>query len=100
MAASPNSLSDDFNLSSAAWDTLKFVFNAVVIGVVVGGVIDFTFFHNHPAGKALVDFVDQPLQEFYDGVVKFFGFPEYARNVEFVNNEGCFDSLTGVMGPC
>lgn len=96
--AAANTLSTDFN-NSAVWSAIKFAFEAIVIGILVGGLIDFTFFHNHPAGKALIEAVNEPLQNFYDGLVSFLGFPEYARDIAQMQNM-CPDPISGLMGPC
>jgi hypothetical protein len=102
--AKSDTLSEKFN-SSAIWETAKFAFNAIVIGFLIGGLVDFTFFHNHPAGKALIQAVNEPLQKFYDFALNAFGFSEYTRAlpgataVAGAAADGCMNSL-GDMIPC
>lgn len=95
--ASDSVLSHSFN-HSVAWGAIKFAFETIVIGILVGGVIDFTFFHDHPAGKAIIDNVKEPLLGFYDDMVSFFGFPEYKRSPDMLSL--CADPFTGEMEPC
>ncbi len=97
--AATSSLSSSFN-SSVLWGVAKFVLETIVIGFLVGGMIDITFFHDHPAGQAIIDVVKEPLLGFYDDVISLFGFPEYARNAAFVGKSGCPNPFTGEMGPC
>jgi hypothetical protein len=94
--AAAGTLSKTFN--QVAWETLKFTFNAVVIGFLIGGVIDYSFFHNHKAGAALIDLVNEPLQSFFDNVVTFFGFPQYATDP--AASGLCPDAFTGIAAPC
>ncbi|MCC6598866.1 MAG: hypothetical protein IT559_08755 [Alphaproteobacteria bacterium] len=100
--AAEKSISDSFNHHSGV---LNFIFETIMIGIIVGGIIDFTFFHNHPAGKAIIEAVNEPLLGFYDGLVSFFGFSEYARAQEFLPDlasgaETCFNTALGMSMPC
>lgn len=73
-------MKDSFNLASFG----KFVFQAVVIGLVVGGIFDFTLFHEHPIGAKLLSLVREPLLSFYDTIAYGIGMPELARNQDFL----------------
>lgn len=101
MAEAANSLTSSFN-SISFKGILKFTFQAVVIGFLIGGIADFTFFHNHPAGQAIISSVNETMLSFYDGAVSFLGFSEYARPTEFLNAGetcGAFDAM-GLPVPC
>ena len=65
--AAPGSLSNSFN------KVAKFAFQAIVIGLIVGGIFDFTLFHNHPMGAAIIETVNEPMMSFYDGIASLFG---------------------------
>jgi hypothetical protein len=102
MAEAANSITNTFN-SISFKGILKFTFQAVVIGFLIGGIADFTFFHNHPAGQAIISSVNETMLSFYDGVVKSVGFAEYARPTEFLTAGatcGSFDPVTGIPTPC
>jgi hypothetical protein len=61
----------------------------------VGGVVDFTFFHNHELGKAVIAYFDPMLQHIYDFVSVAIGLPQYAHNPAFMSAAGTA-CLTGV----
>ncbi len=50
-------------------------------GFIAGGVIDFTFFHNHPLGKHLIAMVNEPFQQFYDFALNSVGFSKWTRDL-------------------
>lgn len=47
------------------------------VGLLIGGIIDFTLFHNHPLGGALIDVFNEPLMGVYDFAANTIGLPEY-----------------------
>ena len=103
MAEATDSIKSTFN-SLSLGGVLKFTFQAVVIGIVVGGLIDFTLFHNHPIGKAMIAAVNEPLLGVYDAIAKGIGMPELARSASEValSTGACtmqFDEM-GVPIPC
>ena len=62
----------------------KFAFQSIFIGLIVGGVFDFTLFHDHPLGAAILEKVREPLLGFYDGVATIMDRPDLMRPTEFV----------------
>ena len=101
-----DSIKGMFN-SASLGGFIKFAFQTVLIGVIVGGIFDFTLFHNHPAGQAIIEKFNEPLLKFYDWMSNVTGFGEYARP-DFVASAGAaaggcsplMDPLTGGMTLC
>lgn len=95
MSEKSGGLSSYFNMSSLAFGAAMFF---------VGGVIDFTFFHNHPLGKAIIDYFNGPLLNLYDGAANLFGLSEYTRNIDFLTSAGTACSIAvddlGLPIPC
>jgi hypothetical protein len=87
MAAASDSLSQTFN-GKAVQEFLEFGFKAVVFGLLIGGVVDFTLFHEHPIGHAILDAVREPLLASYDWIAHATGFSEYARAADFLGLAG------------
>lgn len=84
MASKADSITKDFN-HSAVGSVLKFAVQTIVIGIIVGGVIDFSLFHNHPLGQAILGVFNEPLLSFYDGIAHFLGMDNLARSAEFIS---------------
>lgn len=59
----------------------------------VGGVIDFTFFHNHPAGIHIIEMFNNTLLSLYDTLVAGFGFPEFTRNTAALAPDGGYGAI-------
>lgn len=74
----------------------KFTFQAVVFGLIIGGIMDFTLFHDHPMGAAILDAVSEPVLSFYDGVAEFIGRDDLTRPVELLAEAGSEAAGDGV----
>lgn len=101
-ASEKNGLSSVFN-SKVAWGIAKYALT-MAFGFAVGGVIDFTFFHDHPAGAELLKEFREPLLSFYDSTAQFLGFPELTRaaakvkNMENIAADLANSAISGVTG--
>ncbi len=66
---------------------------SLAMAFFVGGVLDFTFFHNHPAGQAIIGYCNEFLLNIYDSLVRVFGVSELARNTDFLTPSGVYQPL-------
>ena len=58
------------------------------IGFFVGGVIDYTFFHDHPMGKEIISAFRDPLGAAFDNVANLIGRSDLTRNTDFLDDTG------------
>lgn len=80
----------------------------LAVGFIAGGVIDFTFFHNHPLGKHLIAMVNEPFQQFYDFALNSVGLSKWTRDLtESASNVAsnvaseCMEmDMNGMSVPC
>ncbi|MCD8563294.1 MAG: hypothetical protein LRY54_04530 [Alphaproteobacteria bacterium] len=71
----------------------------------VGGLVDFTFFHNNELGKQVIRWIDPFMQNIYDHILSFVGLTQYVQNPAFLNpitGAACATSLDalGMPIPC
>lgn len=77
-AEKSSGLSDMFNLESVG----EFLVKSILFGgaiFLLGGVVDFTLFHNHPLGAEIISWVNEPLMQVYDWIANTAGMEHLAR---------------------
>lgn len=91
-------LSKIFNWKTAGW----MAWGAAMF--LIGGVVDFTLFHEHPLGQAMISAVKDPLLNIFDMAANTLGLSELARNAAFLGKTGVACALgiddLGVPVPC
>lgn len=103
-AAKPSGLSSKFNMHSLG----EFFVKSVILGSAIfllGGVVDFTLFHNHPMGMALINMVNEPLMMAYDWIANTAGLEHLARPDHMLDTAGracasVIDPITGAPMSC
>ncbi len=82
-ATTADGLTNTFN-DEAIWKFSKAVF-WIVVGFFVGGVVDYTFFHNHPLGQAIIKVFEDTLMSIFDFFATAFGLGEYTYSYVYGN---------------
>ena len=104
MASKSSSLSDMFNLESLG----EFMVKSIIFGgaiFLLGGVVDFTLFHNHPLGAEIISWVNEPLMQAYDWIANTIGMEHLARPDFMLDAAGqacaaAMDPITGMPLAC
>lgn len=99
-----SSLADKFNLHSMG----EFFMKSVLLGgaiFLLGGMVDFTLFHNHPMGAEIISWVNEPLMGVYDWIANTIGMSHLARPEFMLDAAGAacaavIDPITGLPQAC
>lgn len=75
-ATTADGLTGSFN-DEAIWKWAKRLC-LLAVGFFVGGVVDYTFFHNHPLGQAIIKVFEDTLMSIFDFFAIGFGLEEYS----------------------
>lgn len=85
-ASTADGLTSKFN-NEAITKLLTHVF-WIGIGFFVGGVIDYTFFHNHPLGQEIIKMFEDYILPIFDFIAEVLGLDHLTMNEDMITETG------------